>query len=290
MQLLPVRRYRILKTRAENNLSENTSYKKSSFGPAFLFVSARQRVALAAYYEFCRLMDDIADEPREKPLQELDFWQAEIERVFNGTAQTELGKRLGEVVNEFGLPPERFLLLIEGMRADLQGKAYETLAALDWYLYRVAVVVGLATLDILDVKGPQAHALALSLGSAVQLTNIIRDVAEDAQLKRVYLPNKTLEQFGLTREDILNGNKPTQIACVLSFLDEKTRELYEQSFALMRQWPRLKMLPCRMMACVYAKNLAKIRKRGFLSHEPLKLTKAEKMQGVLYAVFQTIFA
>ena len=271
--------------------SANTSYKKSSFGPAFFFVSPRRRAALAAYYEFCRLMDDIADEPRETdPVKELDFWQAEIERIFNGSAQTDLGKRLSEVVKEFGLSPERFSLLIEGMRADLQGKMYATLEALDWYLYRVAVVVGLATLDILDVKGPQANALALALGSAVQLTNIIRDVSEDAKLKRVYVPEKVLAQFGLTREDVLAGQKPEEMARVLSFLDEKAQKLYEQSFMLMRQWPRLKMLPCRMMACVYAKNLAKIREGGFLSARPLKLTKAEKLMGVLYAGFQTIFA
>ncbi len=269
----------------------NTSYKKSSFGPAFFFVGPRRRAALAAYYEFCRLMDDIADEPRDTdPIKELDFWQAEIERIFNGSAQTSLGKRLSEVVKEFKLSPERFLLLIEGMRADLQGRTYVTLQELDWYLYRVAVVVGLATLDILDVKGPQANALALSLGSAVQLTNIIRDVSEDAKLKRVYIPEKVLTQFGLTREDILAGRKPEETACALSFLDEKAQQLYEQSFMLMCQWPRLKMLPCRMMACVYAKNLAKIRKGGFLSACPLKLTKAEKLMGVLYAGFQTIFA
>ncbi|MBO7190599.1 MAG: squalene/phytoene synthase family protein [Elusimicrobiaceae bacterium] len=271
--------------------SSNTSYKKSSFGPAFFFVSPRRRAALAAYYEFCRLMDDIVDEPRNTdPGKELDFWQAEIERVFNGSAQTDLGKRLSEVIKEFDLSSGRFLLLIEGMRADLQGKTYATLEALDWYLYRVAVVVGLATLDILDVKGPQANALALSLGSAVQLTNIIRDVSQDAKLQRVYLPDKVLAQFGLTRKDILTGQKPEETARALSFLDEKAQQLYEQSFMLMRQWPRLKMLPCRMMACVYAKNLAKIRKGGFLSGSPLKLTEAEKLMGVLYAGFQTFFA
>ena len=150
--------------------------------------------------------------------------------------------------------------------------------------------MGLATLDILDVNGPQANALALSLGSAVQLTNIIRDVSQDAKLQRVYLPDKVLAQFGLTRKDILTGQKPEETARALSFLDEKAQQLYEQSFMLMRQWPRLKMLPCRMMACVYAKNLAKIRKGGFLSGSPLKLTEAEKLMGVLYAGFQTFFA
>ena len=275
----------------KNKPAENASYKKSSFGPAFFFVSVHRRWALAAYYEFCRLMDDIADEPRfTAPLRELDFWQAEVKRIFDNSAQTDLGKRLSEVVKEFGLPPERFLLLIEGMRADLQGKTYDTLEALDWYLYRVAVVVGLATLDILDVKGPQANAMALALGSAVQLTNIIRDVTEDARLKRVYLPQKLLGQFGVTRDDVLAGKQPEKTARVLAFLAEKAQKLYEQAFVLMRQWPRLKMLPCRMMACVYAKNLAKIKEGGFLSQQPLKLTKAEKMKGVLYAVFQTFFA
>lgn len=271
--------------------SPNNSYKKSSFGPAFFFLSKRRRAALAAYYEFCRLMDDIADEPTVKnPLQELNFWQEEVSRIFSANPQTELGKELVQVVQEFGLSQERFLLLIEGMRADVQHKVYNTMEDLQWYIYRVAVVVGLATLDILGVKGASAEKLAQELGRGVQLTNIIRDVPDDIKLGRVYLPRELLTAYGLTYEDVLAGNFPERLSSLLRQVADLAHEYYEASFNTMCSFPRLKMLPCRMMGCVYAKNLAKIKETDFLFRSPVKLTKAEKMTGVLHALFKTIFA
>ncbi len=271
---------------AENN----TSYQKSSFGPAFFFLSKRRRAALAAYYEFCRLMDDIADEPnRQDPHRQLDFWQAEIQRIFDGNAQTELGKQLSPIVKEFAIHKDRFLLLIEGMRADLQAKPYDTLGALDWYLYRVAVVVGLATLDILDVRGPQAQTLADNLGRAVQLTNIIRDVPADAQLGRVYLPGDLLAGYGVSREEVLSGKPSEKLAKALHELAVLARDYYGKAEENMSKLPRLKMIPCYMMACVYAKNLAKIKKSGFKFERPIKLTKPEKLLGVFHACCKTLF-
>ena len=270
--------------------SANTSYKKSSFGPAFFFLSASRREALAAYYEFCRRADDIADEPTVKnPLEELAFWQEEVGRIFNHTPQTALGKQLTNVVEQFGLPPSRFLLLLEGMKADVTHKTYATLEELEWYLYRVAVVVGLATLDILGVKGPAAEKLARELGYAVQLTNIVRDVPDDAKLGRVYLPQDLLTAHGLPQEDLLHGRHPEKLATLLRALADRAQTYYDAAFDTMRTLPRAAMFPCRMMGCVYAKNLAKIRKTGFLFRTPVKLTKTEKGIGVLYAFFKTIF-
>ena len=274
----------------ENKPAVNTSYKKSSFGPAFFFLSKQRRTALAAYYEFCRLMDDIADEPDVKdPLKELDFWQEEVTRIFNHTPQTQLGRQLAQAVCEVHIGEESFLQLIEGMRDDLNGKTYDTLDALNTYLYRVAEVVGLATLDILDVPKTPARALAENLGRAVQLTNIIRDASADAKLNRVYLPTDLLAKYGLTREYILAAKQPAQIAKVLAELAQLADEYYKKAFAQMRTLPRFKMLPCRMMGCVYAKNLAKIRKSGFVVSHSVKLTKTEKLLGVCHALYQTFF-
>ncbi len=269
----------------------NTSYKKSSFGPAFLFLSKRRKQALANYYEFCRLADDIVDEKnRPHPAEELEELKQEIKRIYNAQEpNTALGKQLAATINAFGLEENRFLLLLEGMQADLDGKTYNSFEELEWYLYRVAIIVGLATLDILDVKGPQAELLAKDLGAAVQLTNIIRDVPADAALGRVYLPQDLLAKSGLSRQDVLEGKKPQEIANVLQRLEVIAQKLYMRAFEKMAALPRLKMLPCRMMGCVYRANLAKIRKAGFRFTEPIKLTKTEKLKGVLYAFFQTIF-
>ncbi len=285
------RRYLTCKANTKDNMVEHTSYKKSSFGPAFFFLDKRRREALATYYEFCRLMDDIADEPDVKdPLQQLDFWQTEIQRVFAANAQTDLGKQLTKIVREFNISEDRFLLLIEGMRADLQAKTYATLDALDWYLYRVAVVVGLATLDILEVRGAQAQTLADNLGRAVQLTNIIRDVSADARLGRVYLPEDLLVKNELTRQAVLTGKPTAAWVAVLEPLAQKAQNYYRLAEDTMTQLPRMKMLPCRMMACVYAKNLAKIKKSGFWVDRSIKLTKTEKLVGVLHACCKTFLA
>lgn len=271
--------------------SVNSSYKKSSFGPAFFFLSKRRREALAAYYEFCRLMDDIADEPTIKePLKELDYWQEEVAHIFSGTARTALGKALTQVVREFDLPQERFLLLIEGMRADLQAKTYASMEELEWYLHRVAVVVGLATLDIVGIKGEAAENLARDLGRAVQLTNIIRDVWEDAGLGRVYLPEDLLANYQLSRQEVLERRAAEKVVPLLAQLGQMAQAYYRAALADMRPLPRFKMLPCRMMGCVYGKNLAKIRETGFLFDRSVKLTKAEKMIGVLHALIQSVFS
>lgn len=270
--------------------ANNRSYKKSSFGPAFLFLSKRRREALADYYEFCRLMDDIADEPDvPAPEKELDFWQAEIGRVYQGAPQTDLGKRLLAHVREFDIPQDRFLMLIDGMRADLCGRTYATFQELDGYLYRVAVIVGMATLDILGVKGPQADELSVNLGGAVQLTNIIRDVPGDAALGRVYLPEELLARFHLRREDVLSGRGGDRLARALADTAQKAQSLYARAFEQMKKLPRLAMLPCRAMGYVYLANLAKIKKTGFRFEQPVKLTKFEKIQGVAHAVLKTVF-
>lgn len=270
-------------------LTNSPSYKKSSFGPAFFFLGKRQREALAHYYEFCRLMDDLADEPDvPNPAEQLAQWKDEIARMYRCQAQTELGRLLAQDVQTFSIPQDRFLLLIEGMQADLQGRTYQTGAELDWYIYRVAVAVGLATLDILGLQGPEADKLALHQGTAVQLTNIIRDVPDDARLGRVYLPEDLLHRFGLTRVDVLENRNPRGVAAALKELDARTQEEYARAFSCMTAFPRFKMLPCRVMGYVYLKNLAKIRKTGFLFTRPVKLTKGEKLNCIFYALLKTV--
>ena len=289
MLLRQARHYRTCIKKIKNMGIANQSYKKSSFGPAFFFLSKQRREALAAYYEFCRRMDDIVDEPNTKnPQQELNFWREEITHIFKQSPQTDLGKQLSEVVKEFSLSQDRFLLLVEGMQDDLNRKTYATLEDLDTYLYRVAVVVGLATLDILGLKGEPAKNLAGHLGRAVQLTNIIRDVPEDAMLGRVYLPQDLLLQYHLTREQILQEKTFPQLPALLGELDQHAVAHYEAAFSFMRGLPLQQQLPCRIMGCVYAKNLAKIRKKGFIFEKPIKLSKFEKITGAVYALFQAV--
>lgn len=268
--------------------ADTSAYKKSSFGPAFLFLDAKKRHGLAVYYAFCRLMDDIADEAgMTDRVEQLDFWRQEVDRVFAGQATTELGKELAQTVAAFGLEKDRFLDLIDGMKADVQGRTYGSLQELEWYLWHVAGIVGLATLDILGIKGERARSLARKLGFAVQLTNIVRDVAEDALLGRVYLPTDLLDKQGITAADVLANKTPTQIAAVRAQLAEKAENFYKQANEDMAVLPARKMIPCRVMAFVYRANLAKIKETGFRAEKAVKLSKWEKVFYSVYAIFKT---
>lgn len=265
-------------------MQTQNAYKKSSFGPAFFFLKKNARRALANYYAFCRLADDIADEPnRTNPAQELSELAQEIEFMYVGAPKTELGRALWQDVRTFDIPKNRFTLLLEGMQADLAKKRYATYEELDWYLYRVAVVVGMATLDILGVRGKEADQLALWLGQAVQLTNIARDVYEDARLGRVYLP------CNLTAQEILNNPHAPVVQALLQQTAARAQEKYNLAFEQLEKfWPP-KMLPCRVMGLTYQKNLAKIRKTNFVFTSTIKLSKIEKLQMVFYAIIKTLF-
>lgn len=269
--------------------ADANAYKKSSFGPAFLFLNKKQRQALAVYYAFCRLMDDIADEPDvPDPQAQLFFWREEIARVYAGNPQTPLGRALTRVVKDFDIPSDRFLLLIKGMEADLQGRRYATFKDLEWYLYRVAVVVGLATLDILGVKGETAQAISLALGAAVQTTNIVRDVHEDALAGRVYLPADMLAEQGLAFQDVLENTKPQQLAAVLAKLAQISRGLYSRAGDALAGCAWSAALPCRIMGWVYRANLAKIEEAGFIFQHKIKLTRMEKLTNIVYALFRNL--
>lgn len=266
-------------------MTQPQAYKKSSFGPAFFFLTGRQRRALADYYAFCRLADDIADEPnRPNPTAQLNALAQEIDAIYIGSPKTDWGAGLLDDIAQFKLPKECFTLLIEGMRADLAKKRYATFEELDWYLYRVAIIVGKATLHILGVKEiSKTHELACHLGRAVQLTNIVRDVYDDARLGRVYLPCQ------LTPQDILSGTHQAEVKKFLEQTASRAKESYILAFELMDYFLPTQMLPCRIMGYTYQKNLAKIEKTDFSFTNTVKLSKPEKLQMVLYAIFKTLF-
>ncbi len=286
-------------------MSELAAYKKSSFGPAFLFLSRRKRQALAHYYEFCRLADDIVDEPSDDPQKALQALRQEIQFVFIRAPRTKLGKQLLKDVQHFHLSEDRFRLLLEGMEADLQHKSYapdnqeDLFGPLDWYIYRVAVIVGKTTLDILGVKGPKADELAQTLGTAVQLTNIIRDVYEDAKLGRVYLPcqlsaeeillihrkNHTLQDTSL----ILGSVRANVLKTMFQRCASRAQENYQRAFQLLDEFWPISILPCRIMGYIYQRNLVKIEKTNFTFKKPIKLNKLEKTKAVLYAILKTFF-
>ena len=199
------------------------NYKKSNFGAAFFFLSKEQKEALGIIYAFCRLADDIVDDTPQTAPAQLAELTAELEQVFNGAPKTELGKDLQKVIKKFPIPQQYFYDLIEGVKSDLNTPVrYQTQEQLNWYMYRVASVVGLMCIEIFGYKNPTSKKYAETLGYAVQLTNILRDIFEDAKINRIYLPSDDLQKFKVSSEDILNLQHTAEVKNLFDFEIDKS--------------------------------------------------------------------
>src|SRR5882757_3333241 len=186
-----------------------TRKSASNLAIAFILLPRPKRDAMSALYAFCREVDDVADEdsvPAEQRRARLAGWRDDIRRACeNGSPQFPVIRELQPVIREFHLPFVSFDDIIKGCEMDLDHSRYENLAGLSLYCYRVASAVGLLSIQIFGFKNPQCHDYATHLGHALQLTNILRDVREDAGRGRIYLPLSELEKFGVAEEEILHG-------------------------------------------------------------------------------------
>jgi len=247
----------------------------SSFSLAFFFLGKEKRGALSAVYAFCRAVDDAVDEPGHEPQAELAFWRQEIGRLYDGGPSSEIGPALAGAVKKFNLKKEHFLLIVEGAEMDLKTSRYQTFADLEKYTSRVAGAVGLLCAGIFGGKAGAAE-YALALGNAVQLTNIIRDWAEDAAMGRIYIPAEDMAAFGAKQEDILAGRLTPELAGVLRFETERARKFYLRARELLPSAGKRAMLPASVMAAVYGALLDKVEKLGFPA-EKTRLGAAEKI-------------
>lgn len=223
------------------------SYKKSNFGPAFFFLSKKQKEALSIIYAFCRYADDIVDENFEDaPLLIADL-RAELTMP-----KTDFFEKLEQVRQEFNIPQDYFFDLIDGVEYDLQESVrFNTFKELEWYIYRVAGVVGLMCIHIFGFKNKQTIEYAKNLASAVQMTNILRDIAEDSAIDRLYLPLEDLERFGVFIEDIFEINNNPQVKKLLEFERERTLTFYTKAELSLPNEDFKTMLPARIMGNIY---------------------------------------
>jgi len=190
----------------EQYCQDKAAKSGSSFYYSFLFLPPERRRAITALYAFCREVDDVVDECTDTELArtKLAWWQKEIAGTFSGSAQHPVAQALIPVVRTFNLPQNHFQDVIDGMEMDLRYNRYPDFATLQSYCYRVAGVVGLMAAEIFGYRDPATLKYAEHLGTAFQLTNIIRDVGEDARRGRVYLPIDELARFGLSATDIVH--------------------------------------------------------------------------------------
>ena len=253
----------------------------SSFGPAFLFLSPARRRALSLYYGYARAIDDIADDPALAPSDKaarLEEWRGGVEKIFAGRpANDPLERGLAQAVKDFPLKPEHFLLVLEGVGMDLDRKSYNTYADLERYMYRVASAVGLACLAVCGYETPGAGRLAEKLGYAVQLTNIIRDAAEDQAAGRVYLPAEDLARFGCAAADLGGSNYPPNFIELMKFEAARANGLYAEALALADHDAKKNLPAALAMGGLYRELLRKIERGGFRIKEGrVRLNRFEK--------------
>ena len=237
----------------------------SSFYYSFMFLPPEQRQAITALYAFCREVDDVVDECHDVSLAQikLEWWRQEVERIFTGTPTHPVGFALQDVLRRFKLPQEQLLEIIDGMAMDLSQTRYLDFKGLQLYCYRVASVVGLLSAEIFGHEHRQTLKYAHDLGLALQLTNIIRDVGEDARRGRIYLPIEDLQRFGVLAKDILEARYSDAFRELMVFQGERAEQFYEQAFAQLPAGDRKAQRPGLVMAAIYRTLLREIAADGF---------------------------
>jgi phytoene synthase len=237
----------------------------SSFYYSFLFLPPERRRAITALYAFCREVDDVVDEGMDPQLAaaKLAWWRAEVANLFAAKAQHPVTRALEPYRQNFGLTAERMNQIIDGMEMDLRQSRYLDWPGLEAYCYRVAAVVGLLAAGIFGYRDPRTLDYAKDLGIAFQLTNIIRDVGEDARKNRVYLPMEDLKRFGVPAADILQARESSAFRSLMAFEAERARSYYERALAALPAADRRAQRPGLIMAAIYRGLLDEIQRDGF---------------------------
>jgi phytoene synthase len=236
----------------------------SSFYYSFLFLPPERRRAITALYAFCREVDDVVDECSDPQVAraKLAWWRKEVAGVFEGNAEHPVGRALVPVVKRFGLSRSHFEDIIDGMQMDLDYNRYPDFPTLQSYCHRVAGVVGLMAAAIFGYRDPATLTYAQNLGTAFQLTNIIRDVGEDARRNRVYLPLDELGRFGLSAGDVAQLRETDQFRKLIEFQIERAEEYYRRAMDALPAADRRAQRPGLVMAAIYRALLQEIRTDG----------------------------
>lgn len=259
---------------------EKCATSGSSFYYSFLFLPPARRQAIMALYAFCREVDDVVDECNDPALAstKLAWWRMEVERIASKQATHPVGLALQAVSPEIEIAPARLNEIIDGMEMDLQQTRYLDFTGLSLYCYRVASVVGLLAAGIFGYRDAQTEKYAHDLGMAFQLTNIIRDVGEDARRGRIYLPIDELKQFNVPAADILNARYSDNFTALMQFQQQRAERYYQEALAHLPACDRKSQRPGLIMAAIYRTLLEEIRAENFqVLHQRISLPPTRKL-------------
>jgi phytoene synthase len=248
----------------EEYCQQKAAQSGSSFYYSFLFLPPNRRRAITALYAFCREVDDVVDECQDPHIAatKLAWWRQELAKLYAGKPEHPVTQALLPALAEFNLPHEQLLEIIDGMEMDLQQSRYLDFKALSLYCYRVASVVGLLAAEIFGYQDRKTQKYAHDLGMAFQLTNIIRDVGEDARMGRIYLPIDELQRFEVTAADILNARYSDNFRHLMEFQIERAEQYYVQAMSELPASDRKTQRPGLVMAGIYRTLLEEIKRDG----------------------------
>ncbi|MEK6406018.1 MAG: presqualene diphosphate synthase HpnD [Acidobacteriota bacterium] len=232
----------------------------SNFYYSFLLLPRAERHAINNVYAFCRLLDDVVDEDQtgRDPYAELEYWRGEVEACYQGSPASAFGEQLLGSIEEFDLPKQPFLDLIDGMEMDLKWHSYQTFADLREYCYRAASAVGLICIEIFGYESARTREYAVNLGLALQLTNILRDLKEDISRGRTYIPIEDLERFGYSERELRANLYNAPFIELMKYEHARARSYFEKAAASLPDQDRPSMFAADIMGSIYRELLDQI--------------------------------
>jgi phytoene synthase len=264
-----------------------TQKSASNLALAFVMLPRPKRDAMSALYAFCREVDDVADEetrPVAERREQLSAWREDIRRACeNKSPQFPLNQEFQPVIQQYGLRFELFDELIKGCEMDLDTLRYRTFDDLDLYCYRVASVVGLLSIEVFGYRNPACRDYAVCLGKALQLTNILRDVRNDAARGRIYLPEDELRKFKVEESEILDSVYSERYFALANSVALRARHFYQMALKTLPPEDRRSMVAAELMGSVYWRLFQKLERKRFnvFGPQPLRLTKPHKVALIL---------
>ena len=266
--------------RPEQYVQEKAASSGSSFYYAFLFLPAPRRAAITAFYAFCREVDDVVDEAVDMGVAatKLAWWSQEVKRAFQGNPNHPAMRALLPHAANYGIEERHLQDVIAGCRMDLEQTRYLDYPNLERYCHLVAGVVGEVAARIFGQEAVQTTQYAHTLGQALQLTNIIRDVGEDALRGRIYVPVSELQQFDVKAHEVLKRQYSDRFTALMQFQSRRAHALYDQALQLLPNQDRRSQKPGLMMASIYRTLLREIEAANFqVLHQRVRLTPLRKL-------------